>query len=75
MLKSILFVNTFNKMGEEDLSDEDIDAIESFTWSTFGYSKLTPINEARYLHFKSKCKPKEAAKLLDCLKVTSAKKR
>ena len=75
MLKSVLFVNTFNKMGEEDLSDEDIDAIESFTCSIFGYSKLTSINEARYLHFKSKCKPKEAAKLLDYLKVTSAKKR
>ena len=49
-------------MGEEDLSDEDIDATESFTCSMFGYSKLTSINEARYLHFKSKCKPKEAAK-------------
>ena len=68
MLKSVLFINMFNKMGEEDLSDEDIDAIESFTCSMFGYSKLTSINEARYLHFKSKCKPKEAAKPLDCLK-------
>ena len=68
MLKSVLFINTFNKMGEEDLSDEDIDEIESFTCSMFGYSKLTSINEARYLHFKSKCKPKEAPKPLDCLK-------
>ena len=34
----------------------------------FGYSKLTSINEARYLYFKSKLKPKEAAKPLDCLK-------
>ena len=68
MLKSVLLINTFNKMGEEDLSDEDIDAIESFTCSMFGYSKLTSINEARYLHFKSKCKPKEAGKPLDCLK-------
>ena len=54
-------------MGGEDLNDEDMDAIESFTCSMFGYSKLTPINEARYLHFKSNCKPKEAAKPLDCL--------
>ena len=68
MLKSVLFINFFNKMGEEDLSGKDIDAIESFTCSMFGYSKLTSINEARYLHFKSKCKPKEAAKPLDCLK-------
>ena len=68
MLKSVLFINTINKIGEEDLSDEDIDATESFTCSMFGYSKLTSINEARYLHFKSKCKPKEAAKPLDCLK-------
>ena len=68
ILKSILYINTFNKMEEEDLSDEDIDEIESFTCSMFGYSKLTSINEARYLHFKSKCKPKEAAKPLDCLK-------
>ena len=68
MLKSVLFINFFNKMGEEDLSGKDIDAIESFTCSMFGYSKLTSINEARYLHFKSKCKPKEAGKPLDCLK-------
>ena len=67
MLKSVLFINTFNKMGEEDLNDEDIDAIESFTCSMFGYSKLTSINEARYLHFKSKCEPKEATKS-NCLK-------
>ena len=68
MLKSVLFVNKFNKMREEDLSDKDIDAIGSFTCSMFGYSKLTAVNEAQYLHFKSKCKPKEAAKLLDCFK-------
>ena len=68
MLKSVPFVNTFNKMGEEDLSDKDIDAIESFTCSIFGYSKIKYINEARYLHFKNKCKPKAAAKPLDCLK-------
>ena len=68
MLKSVLFINTSNKTGEEDLSDEDIDAIESFTCSMFGYSKLTSINEARYLHSKSKCKPKEAAKPFDCFK-------
>ena len=68
MLKSAQFVNTFNKMGEEDLSDEDIDAIESFTCSMFGYNKLTSINEARYVHFKSKCKPNEVAKPLCGLK-------
>ena len=55
-------------MEEEDLTDEDIDEIESFTCSMFGYSKLTSINEARYLHSKSKCKPKEAAKPFDCFK-------
>ena len=55
-------------MGEEDLIDEDTDVLESFACSMFGYSKLASINEARYLHFKSKCKPKEAAKPLDCLK-------
>ena len=27
MLKSVLFINSFNKMGEVDLSDEDIDEI------------------------------------------------
>ena len=41
MLKSVLFVNMFNKMGAGNLSDEDIDAIKSFTCSMFGYSKLT----------------------------------
>ena len=55
-------------MGEEDLCDEDIDPVESFTCSMFGYSKLTSIKEGRYLHIKSKCKPKEAAEPLDCLK-------
>ena len=35
----------------------------------FGYSKVIYINEERYLHFKSKCKPKESAKPLDCLKM------
>ena len=68
MLKSDLFIIKFNKMGEEDLIDEDIDVLEFFTCSMFGYSKLTSINEARYLHFKSKCKLKEEAKPLDCLK-------
>ena len=33
-----------------------------------GYRELTSRNKARYLHFKSKCKPKEAAKPLDFLK-------
>ena len=67
MLKSDLIINTFNKMGE-DLIDEDIDALESFTCSMFGYSKLTSIYEARYIQLTSKCKPKEAAKPLGCLK-------
>ena len=49
MLKSVLFISMFNKMGEEDLSDTDIDAIKSLTCSKFGYSRLTSINEARYL--------------------------
>ena len=41
----------------------------SFTCSMFGYIKLSSINEARYVHFKSKYKPKEAAKPpLCCLK-------
>ena len=53
-------------MGGEDVIDFiDIDGLESFTSSVFDYSKLTSINEVRYLHFMSKCKPKEAAKPLD----------
>ena len=55
-------------MGEEDLIDRDIDALESFTSSMFGYTKIISINEARYLCFKSKCKLKESAKPLDCIK-------
>ena len=47
---------------------KNIDVLESFTYSISDYSKLTSVNEARYLDFKSKCKPKEAAKPLDCLK-------
>ena len=68
MLKSDLIINTFNKIGEEVLIIKDIDALESFTCSIFGYNNLASINDARYLHFKSNCKPKEAATLLDCLK-------
>ena len=33
ILKLDLFINTFNKMGEEDLTDEGIEALESFTCS------------------------------------------
>ena len=55
-------------MGEEDLIDEEIDVLQSSTHSIFGYCKVISINEARCLYFKSKCKPKEAAELLDCLK-------
>ena len=54
-------------MREQDLIDEDIDALDSFTCSMFVYSKVIFINEASYLHFKSKCKVK-AAKPLDFLK-------
>ena len=53
-------------MGEEDLIEEYIDVLESFTCFIFGYNKIISVNEARYLHFKSKCKPKEEAKPLDC---------
>ena len=56
-------------MGEEYLIDEDNHVLESLEYSTFGYSKLASINEARYLHFKSKGKPKEASKSLDCIKI------
>ena len=38
ILKSVLFISTFNKMGEEDLSNEDIDTTESFTYSMFGWA-------------------------------------
>ena len=65
MFKWDLFIN---KMGKEDLIDEDIDVLESYTCSMFSYSNLTSVNETRYLHFKSKCKPKEAVKPLYCLK-------
>ena len=52
MLKSDLFINAFNKMGQEDLVEEDNDVLESFTCSIFGYSKLASINEARDLQIK-----------------------
>ena len=67
-MKSDLSINMFNKMGEEDLIDNNTDVLESFIYSMFGYSKLTSINEVWYLHFESKCKPKEAVKSLDCFK-------
>ena len=54
-------------MREEDLIDEDIYALDSFTCSMFVYSKVIFINETSYLHFKSKCKLR-AAKPLDFLK-------
>ena len=55
-------------MGEDDFIDKDIDVLQSFTSSMLGYSKVISLNETRYLRFKSKCKPKEAAKSLDCFK-------
>ena len=33
--------------------DQDVDALESFTCSVFGYSKLTSINDAKYLHLRA----------------------
>ena len=51
MLKSDLSINMFNKMGAEDLIDNNTDVLESFICSMFGYSKLTSINEAWYLQF------------------------
>ena len=68
MLTSEEFIRVFSKMGEEPLTEEDSDVLEAFTCALFGYKKLKSINEARYVHFKSKCKPKNASKPLDFLK-------
>ena len=68
MLKSDENIHVFSKMGDEQLTDEDIDILEAFTCSLFGYKKLKSIDEARYLHFKNKSKPKESRKPLDFLK-------
>ena len=68
MLKSTKYIDTFNKLGQEELTVEDADVLESFTCTMFGYDKLSSINEARYHYFKSKCKPKEVAKPLEFLK-------
>ena len=68
MLKSTKYINTFSKLGQEELTVEDADVLESFTCTMFGYDKLNSINEARYHYFKSKCKPKEVAKPLEFLK-------
>jgi hypothetical protein len=68
MLSSEEYIRVFSKMGEEDLTDTDFDVLEQFVCALFGYKKLKSINEARYLHFKNKCKPKESSKPLDFLK-------
>ena len=69
MLKLDLSINCSKTWEKQDLIDEDVDVTESFTCSMFGNSKVICISEARYLHFKSKCKLKEAKKLLDFLKM------
>ena len=46
-------------MGEKYLIDEDIHVLESFECSTFGYSKLASINEARYLHLRVRANQKK----------------
>ena len=53
MLKPNLFINCSKKWDKKDLIGEDINVIESFTCSMFGYSRGICINEARYLDFKS----------------------
>ena len=68
MIKSAKYSEIFGKFGEEELTDDDIKIVESYVCSMFGYHKLNSINEARLIHFKSKCKPKETAKPLDSLK-------
>ena len=67
-LKPDLFINCSKNWEKQDLIDDYIDVIEPFTCSMFGYSKVICVSEARYLHFQSNCKLKEAAKLLDFLK-------
>ena len=44
MLVSVLFINTFNKMREEDLIDKDIDVVEFLTCCMFCCCKLGCIN-------------------------------
>ena len=68
MLKSAKYKEIFSKFGEENLTEDDMKVLESYACSMFGYHKLESINEARFIYFKSKCKPKETAKPLDALK-------
>ena len=68
MIKSAKYTEIFGKFGEQELTEDDIKVVESYVCSMFGYHKLKSINEARLIHFKSKCKPKETAKPLDSLK-------
>ena len=68
MLKDDSFIDVFSRLGEEELSDSDVSQVEQFTCSLFGYPKVQSINEARYLFFQMKCKPKSTEKPLDCIK-------
>ena len=68
MVKSEEFISVFSKMGEVNLTDDDLQLLESFVCVLYGYGKMTSIDEARFLHFKNKCKPKEESKPLDSIK-------
>ena len=68
MLKSELFLDVFTRLGDRELTDDDMSAIEEYTCSLFGYPKIENINEARYLYFQAKCKPKSTEKPPDCIK-------
>ena len=68
MLKSQTFIDVFSGLGDDELTEDDESIIEEYTCSLFGYPKLDDINEARYLYFRTKCKPKSTEKPLDCIK-------
>ena len=68
MLKNNDFIDVFARLGDEVLSDDDVSIIEHYSCCLFGYPKIHSINEARYLYFQMKCKPKESEKPLDCIK-------
>ena len=68
MLKKVTFVDVFSRLGDEELTEDDLATMEEFTCCLFGYPKLKHINEARYLYFQAKCKPKSTEKPLDCIK-------
>ena len=68
MLKKDKFIAAFTRFGEEDITKDDISTIEEFTCHLFGFPKVKSINEARFIHFQNKCKPKSSEKPLDCIK-------